>query len=73
MEMVKQFKYQDDETKVWGNLFLVSNWQGSDSDLKLQPEEVDSVEWWPIADISKKEVKITPDSLFAFNEIQGFL
>ncbi|CEO95130.1 Nudix hydrolase domain-containing protein [Plasmodiophora brassicae] len=57
--------YTDDTTNVWGDIWS-AQFTGDLSDLRLQPEEVASVQWVPVADHGTQAVspdEFTPDSL----------
>mmetsp|Transcript_14158 Transcript_14158/g.20914 ORF Transcript_14158/g.20914 Transcript_14158/m.20914 type:complete len:201 (-) Transcript_14158:551-1153(-) len=77
MVLLDQFRYQDDKTSVWGNVFYVKLVKG-DPPLTLQKEEVASVEFWDKEMMEKLislqedrgvenvDKKITPDGIVAF-------
>jgi len=63
------FYYEDSRTKVWGILFF-SRWDGP---LKLQPEEVESVEMMSLNEIFDRYgrgEKIPPDSMVAMTKFR---
>jgi hypothetical protein len=63
------FYYEDYRTKVWGILFF-SRWDGP---LKLQPEEVESVEMMSLNEIFDRYArgeKIPPDSMVAMTKFK---
>ena len=49
MSVLGRFKYEDDNTRVWGNLFEARI--DGHREIKLQAEEVDSVEKWSVEEV----------------------
>lgn len=45
MQLLDQFRFRDQHSAVWGNVFHV-RLEGTGHDLKLQAEEVSGVEYW---------------------------
>lgn len=80
MILLDQFRFTDDKTSVWGNVFYIKL-KESDPPLKLQEEEVASVEFWDRATMEKLislqeergvdnvDKKITPDGIVAFRTL----
>jgi len=72
MKLLEQFKYQDDRTSCWGNVFYVKL---TDKDvIKCQEEEVAGVEYWTRdeveAFIKGQNKKITPDGIEAWKVLK---
>ena len=63
---LETYKFADPKTKVFANIYFLEA-EIRETDLKLQPSEVDAVEYWSIEDIESKitnpDLKITPDSI----------
>ncbi|TNV75416.1 hypothetical protein FGO68_gene6402 [Halteria grandinella] len=83
MTVLFHTKYEDDNNRVWGNIFKVL-YEGDYTQLKLQESEVDAIEAWTIEEAQEKMrlakiegsgVRITPDSMMAFEEFlkRGYL
>ena len=53
MKLLAQFKYQDNRTSVWGNVFHVKL-DDNGQNLVPQPEEVDSIVFWTKEEIMEK-------------------
>ena len=76
MKLIKQFKYANQRTSVWGNIFHIKL-EDKAENLKLQEEEVSGVVYWTKEEIAEQSEKqkqdgyqgplITPDGLEAFN------
>ena len=69
IEHLFNFYYEDSRTKVWGITFF-SRWDGP---LKLQPEEVESVEMMSLNEIFdryQRGEKIPPDSMVAMTQFR---
>ncbi|QGX40359.1 NUDIX hydrolase [Permianibacter aggregans] len=56
------FTFGEDGGRAFGQVF-VCPWQG---DIHRQAEEIDAVEWWTAADVSRQRASITPDSWLAW-------
>ena len=69
IERMKDFFYEDERTKCWGSMFDVIYDMNFENTLKLQAEEVDSVQMMTLQEILDKsasgELDITPDGIHA--------
>lgn len=80
MVLLDQFRYQDEKTSVWGNVFYVKLLD-NDPPLTLQKEEVASVELWDREmmetlislqenhGVENVDKKITPDGIVAYRAL----
>ncbi len=65
LKVLETIKYEDDNNRVWGNIFAVEH-DCKVEDMKLQEEEVDAIILMSRDEILKKieeGVKFTPDGI----------
>jgi dephospho-CoA kinase len=72
LQFIKDFYISTDKIKCWGRIFMCEI-DIPLNQLKLQVEEVHSVELWPVKDVLLREKDITPDGYRAFKEFVEYM
>ena len=73
LEKIKVIKFDGAASKVFGNVYVVRDFDPDACPLSLQADEVAEVLYWSQAEIeemiSREDNKITPDSIHVFQEL----